>query len=116
MERQLPPALTLRRRKPQPHQMPPGCRWRVVLVVSAGVEYVLVGEELDVAHFKDHMQGLLETRLLKYVGGLELGGRKRRDLAFVAEAGQGAYEIRIPSGRFVSWRFTRITSVATDLE
>ena len=86
-KRQPPTALTLRRRQPQPHQMPPRRRGRMVRVLRARVQDVLVGEELDVADFEDHVQGEALAGRFKHVGGFELGGGEGGDEARGGEAG-----------------------------
>ena len=58
---------------------------------------MLIGQELDVAHFQDHVQGFAQARLFEDVGGIELRGREWGDFALVAEAREGADEVRVPS-------------------
>lgn len=99
VERQLPPAFLLGRAQPQPHQVAPRRRRRIVLVRRAGVQDVVVGQELDVANVKDHVQREALARLFQDRSGVLLGVRERRDEACVGEARQRADVVGVPSAR-----------------
>lgn len=97
VERQFPSALLLRRAQPQPHQVTPR-RWRrKVLVRCAGMQDVVVGQELDVANVENHVQREALGRLFKDGGGALLGVGERRDEPRVREARQRADVVGIPS-------------------
>ena len=55
MEGQLPPAFTLGRREPQPQEMPARRRQRVVLVLRASMEEILIVHKLDVSDVEHHV-------------------------------------------------------------
>ena len=79
--------------------MPPR-RWRrVILVRGACVENVLIREELDVADLEYHVERFAQADLLEDVGGFELLRGKGRNLAFVAEAREGADVVGVPPTR-----------------
>lgn len=96
VEGQLPATLILWCAQPQPHQVSARRWWRVVLVCCPGVQDVVVGQELDVTNVQDHVQSEAQAGLVKDGSGAELLGRKRRDDALVAEAGQGLDVVWIP--------------------
>ena len=76
-------------------------RWRrTILVRRPCVKYVFVGQELDIADIKDHVQRQPAPRLLEDVGGFALGGREGRDEPFIGESGEGTDEVGIPSCKF----------------
>ena len=60
------------------------------------MQNVRVGQELNIAHLKNHMQRQAHARILKNLRSLNLSGRKRRDLALVAVAGEGFDVVRVP--------------------
>jgi len=97
MERQFPSTLSLRRTQPQPHQVPPWRRWRIVFVRCSGVEYMVVGQELDIAHVQNHVQRMLLACLLENGNGAFLGLGKSGDETCVREAGQGTDKVGVES-------------------
>ena len=62
------------------------------------MEDVLVGEELDVADFEDHVEGFTEADGFEDVGGFELRRGEGRDEARRAKAREGADVVGVPSG------------------
>jgi len=102
MEGQFPATLFLWRAQPQPHQVAAGSWRRVVLVLSTGMEHMLVRQNLDVADIEDHMQGEFEAGVFEDLGGAELGRGERWNQARVREAGKGFYVVRIPPFALVS--------------
>ena len=102
MKRQFPPPFLLRGAQPQPHEMPPRCRRRVVLVRRPRVQDVVVGQELDVADVEDHVEGQPLTGFLQDGGGFFLRSGERRDEAGGGETGEGADVVGVPSEARVS--------------
>lgn len=96
VEGQTPATLTLGSAEPQAQQVAAGCRRRVVLVGSTGVQNVLVGQKLDVANLEDHVQRETQARVLEYLYGLLLGLGKRGNEALVRETGERADVVRVP--------------------
>jgi hypothetical protein len=95
-KRQLPAPFSLRRRQPQPHKMS-ARRWRrMIRVRRPTMQHVRVCEELDIADFENHMQRQAHARIFKHLSGFHLRGRKRRDLANVAVAGEGFDVVGVP--------------------
>lgn len=58
---------------------------------------VRVGDELNVADVKDHVQGEALAGLFEDFDGFELGGGERGDDAGVGEAGERANVVGVPS-------------------
>lgn len=77
--------------------MPAGRRRSVVGVCRAGVQDVRVGEELDIANVKNHVQGEAVAGGLEDLESLDLGGGEGWDDALVREAGQRADVVGVPS-------------------
>lgn len=77
--------------------MPPRGRRRVVGVRGPGVEDVRVGEELDVADFKGHVQSEPGAGFLEDSQRFLLSSRQGRDYAGIGEAGKGLDVVWVPS-------------------
>lgn len=71
----------------------------MVLIRRPGMQYVLVGEPLDVADVEDHVQGEAHAGVFEDLEGFELGGGEGGDFAGGGEAGEGFYEVGVPSLR-----------------
>lgn len=69
----------------------------MVFVRRASVKNMRVRQELDVAHFQDHVQSESVAGIFEDLHGLQLGGGKRGDDTRVGEASQRADVVRVPS-------------------
>ena len=69
----------------------------MVFIFRPCVQYVRIGEELDVADFENHVEGKAETGCFEDGGCFFLGGGERGDDAGGGEAGEGADVIGVPS-------------------
>ena len=73
MERRPQPALTLRHRQPQPHQVPPNplpsilinAPSRPILISSPSMQHMSVGEQLNIARLKNHVQRQSRRRVVE---------------------------------------------------
>lgn len=65
--------------QPQPHQVPPRCWRRVVLVRCPSMEDMVIGKELDVAYIQNHVQSELLACFFQNRNGALLGLGKRRN-------------------------------------
>lgn len=72
MEWQLPPTFLFRRAQPEPHQVPPWCWRRVVLVRSPSMQYVVVRQKLYVTDIEDHVQRKTQGGGLEDLGSMFL--------------------------------------------
>lgn len=109
MERQAPATLVLGSAEPEAQEMAARRGRRVVLVGSASVQNMLIGKELDVANLKDHVQRQTQASIFENLDGFLLGIRKRRNDAFVREAGERTDVVRVPPARSIvsQWTSTR---------
>lgn len=71
----------------------------MVEVGCAAVQDVLVVQELDLAHLHHHVHLQAGAGALEHVSGVKLSGGEGRNEAGVGEAGGGAEEMRVESGR-----------------
>lgn len=70
----------------------------MVLVRRPRMQHMRVSQELDIADLQNHMQRVLQTRVLQHLQRLELRRRQRGDDSRIGEAGERADIVRIPPG------------------
>jgi len=66
------------------------------------MQNVLVGEPLDVADVEYHVQGEAHAGVFEDLEGFELAGGEGGDFAGFGEAGEGFYEVWVPSLRLLA--------------
>jgi hypothetical protein len=53
--------------------------WSMIPVGCPSVKHMFIGKKLDITNFENHVQTVLQTKLLKHVCRFNLLGRQRRD-------------------------------------